>query len=84
MMKYYIVSESIELMRTSYFHYRERINDSKTAIVALIENEYANDLDFAQANMKLLTLEGEYRNMFRKWDSPPVKLDVQFFPKYSL
>lgn len=83
-MKYYIVSESIELMRTSYFHYREKIKDTKTAIVALVENEYANEVDFVDANMKLLTLEGEYRNMFRKWDSPPVRLDVQFFPKYSL
>jgi len=83
-MKYYIVSESVELMRTSYFHYRQKITDSKTAIVALVENEYANESDFLKASKKLLSLEGEYRNIFGKWDCPPVKLDVQFFPKYSL
>jgi len=82
-MKYYIVSENIELMRSSYFIYR-KTKKHEDSIVALVEDEYAQDEDLIKAMEKLLALEGEYRNQYNKWDSPPINLDVMFLPRYSL
>ena len=83
-MKYYIVSQSLELMRGSYFIYRKAVSMEKDTIVALVEDEYAGDSDITEAIEKLLTLEGEYRNLHGRWDNPSVNLDARFMPRFSL
>lgn len=83
-MKYYLVNGNIELMRSSFFIYRQKIRSDHDSIVALVEDEYATEKDLDDATKKLLLLEGEFRTKYALWCDPPINLESRFLPSYSL
>lgn len=83
-MKFYLENQHQDLMRSSFFQFRKKMQNSEDAIVTLIEDEHSTAEDIIQAQKKLLELEGEFRTKFNKWNSPPVRLETLFLPRFSL
>ncbi len=83
-MTYFIKDQNLSLMKESFFTYRNKMINPGDEIISIVEDEFSTSQDLVKAQIKLLELEGQYRSLKRMWNSPSVKLNTIFQPKYSL
>lgn len=68
--------QSEELLRSSYFKVRNKMNVQSDVIHLFVTHSHIADISTEEAYKKVLSLDGKYREEYNLWTAPMAKVRV--------